>query len=320
MKEDSPSKITMFFYLLKEGDVKEPLNKYSIIPDKLYIIGRSKKDCDIVLDEKLLSRKHAELIYHNKNEILIRDLNSRNGTYINKNRIEPDKDKYFSINDILSFGHIDNEIVFYDYTENKKEEDTDKEKEKDREINKVNNYNQDKINISEKNSLSKETKKNFDENIIKNDKGYSQHSNNKYFSKKNLSRSRSNSRKKENSKKYSGLEEIIRKFDEQNRENDNEINNYDKYNNRSNRDDYYNRNRKSFGKVKEKDDYIKRNDRLENEYYDRNRRYYDDNRNNNYKRENRGDFNNRDNFEQNGDYVKCYVSGYMMLKIKRAEN
>ena len=318
MKEDSPSKITMFFYLLKEGDVKEPLNKYSIIRDKLYIIGRSKKDCDIVLDEKLLSRKHAELIYRNKNEIIIRDLNSRNGTYINKNRIEPDKDIYFSINDILSFGHINNEIVFYDYTDNKKAEDTDKEKE----INKINNYNQDKINISEKNSVSKETKKNLDENINKNDNGYSRHSNNKSFTNKNLSRSRSNSRKKENSKKYSGLEEIIRKFDEQNRENINEKSNYDKYNDRPKRDDYYIRNRKSFGKGKERDDYMKRNDKYGNDNYDRNRRYYDNDKNSNYKRENReikNDFNNKDNYEQNGDYIKCYVSGYMMLKIKKSE-
>ena len=313
MENDSPSKITMFFYLLKEGDVKEPLNKYSIIRDKLYIIGRSKKDCDIVLDEKLLSRKHAELIYHNKNEIMIRDLNSRNGTYINKNRIEPDKDIYFSIGDILSFGHINNEIVFYDYTDNKKAEDTDKEKE----INKVDNYNQDKINISSKNSNSKETKKNFDENINKKDNIYSRNSNNKSFSKKNLSRSRSNSREKRNSKRYSGLEEIIRKFDEQNRENDNEKNYYDKYNNRPNREEYYNRNRKSFGNGKETEEYMRRNYRYENEYNDRNRRYFDNDKNNNYKRENRNDFANKDNFEQNGDYIKCYVSGYMMLKIRK---
>ena len=318
MKEDTPSKITMFFYLLKEGDVKEPLNKYNIIQDKLYIIGRSKKDCDIVLDEKLLSRKHAELIYHNKNEILIRDLNSRNGTYINKNRIEPDKDIYFTINDVLSFGHINNEIVFYDQTDNNKVEDTDREKE----INKINNYNQDKINISEKNSISKETKKNFEENISKNDKGYSGHMNNKSFSKKNLSRSRSNSRKKEDSKKYSGLEEIIRKFDEQNnRENFNEKNYNYKYNNRTNKDDYYNRNnRNSFEKGKNKDEYIKRNDRYENDYNDRNRKFNYNNKNNNYKidnRENRNDFGGKDNFEQNGDYIKCYVSGYMMLKIKK---
>ena len=313
MENDSPSKITMFFYLLKEGDVKEPLNKYSIIRDKLYIIGRSKKDCDIVLDEKLLSRKHAELIYHNKNEIMIRDLNSRNGTYINKNRIEPDKDIYFSIGDILSFGHINNEIVFYDYTDNKKAEDTDKEKE----INKVDNYNQDKINISSKNSNSKETKKNFDENINKKDNIYSRNSNNKSFSKKKLSRSRSNSREKRNSKRYSGLEEIIRKFDEQNRENDNEKNYYDKYNNRPNREEYYNRNRKSFGNGKETEEYMRRNYRYENEYNDRNRRYFDNDKNNNYKRENRNDFANKDNFEQNGDYIKCYVSGYMMLKIRK---
>ena len=62
----SPREPKMFFYLIKEGDVKEPINKFNITPKKLYIIGRSKKECDIALDEKSLSRKHAELIYHNK--------------------------------------------------------------------------------------------------------------------------------------------------------------------------------------------------------------------------------------------------------------
>ena len=319
MEDESPSKITMFFYLLKEGDVKEPLNKYNIVKDKLYIIGRSKKDCDIVLDEKLLSRKHAELIYHSKNDIIIRDLNSRNGTYLNKERIEPDKDINFSIKDILSFGQINNEIVFYDYTDNKKEEDTDKEKQ----INKDDNYYRDMINISQKNSKSKETKKNFDENIIKNENIYSRNSKNKSFSKKNLSRSRSRSRsntkEKRNSNRYSGLEELIRKFDEKSRDNINERNNYERYNNRPNRDDYYYRNRKSFGKGKETEENMRRNDRYENVYYDRNRKFYDNNNDNyNYKRENRSDdFNNKDNIEQNDSYIKCYVSGYMMLKIKK---
>ena len=64
---------------------------------------------------------------------------------------------------------------------------------------------------------------------------------------------------------------------------------------------------------------MRRNDRYENVYYDRNRKFYDNNNDNyNYKRENRSDeFNNKDNIEQNDSYIKCYVSGYMMLKIKK---
>ena len=159
MEENSSSKVSMFFYVLKEGDVKEPLNKYTIIPKKLYTIGRSSKECEIVLDEKLLSRKHAELIYNNKKEIIVRDLNSRNGTFINKEKIEPDKDILFSINDILSFGSTNNEIVFYDNSENKKEEDTDKEKSTNKKIyksqEKSNNYQNSERNKDEQKNYSK---------------------------------------------------------------------------------------------------------------------------------------------------------------------
>ena len=312
MEEYSSPKVTMFFYILKEGDVKEPLNKYNIIPKKVYTIGRSSKECDLVLDEKLLSRKHAELIYNNKNEIIIRDLNSRNGTYINKERIEPEKVTLFSINEILSLGNTNNEIVFYDYTENKKEEDTDKEKEKDN-YSKQNNYNNnyqennnyvysDKNKSNEKkNSQSNETKKN-EINIEKN--SYSRKSNNKSYSKRNISRSRSRSRSKEtqkkNSRHFAGLENIIKNLDERNREENNS-----KYDNRYNRDNYY-RNRPSFGRGR---DSLNRSNRYNNRDYDKDMRYND--------RKEYGD-----DFEKNRDrdddgFIKCYVSGYMMLKIRK---
>ena len=219
MEEDPSAKITMFFYLIKEGDVKEPINKYNIIPKKLYVIGRSKKDCDLVLDEKLLSRKHAELIYNNKNEIIIRDLDSRNGTYINKNRIEPYKDIIFSKNDILSFGQINNEIVFYDYTDKKLEDYTDKEN-----YSIKNNYHSRDKNFEKNKSKSDETRRNNNLNENKEDI-YFRNSKNKSRSnsKKNLSRSRSRSKEteKKNSRIYSGLENLIKNIDERHREKSN---------------------------------------------------------------------------------------------------
>lgn len=312
MEDNSSPKVTMFFYLLKEGDVKEPLNKYNIIPKKLYIIGRSSKECDIVLDEKLLSRKHAELLYIDKNEIIVRDLNSRNGTFINKERIEPNKEHLFSLNETLSFGSINNEIVFYDNTDNKKEEDTDKEK-----SNKQNIYNSqdnnnyqssEKIeNIQKNYSKSQDTKKNLN---INENKGYPRKSNNQSYSLKNKSRSRSRSKEtqRQNSKRFSGLEDIIKNLDQRNKEQENKSKYYDRYNNR---EDYY-RNRQSFGRDRERErererNTFKRNDRYDYEDYDRKGRF-------NEEKEIKDDF--EKNKDDNG-FIKCYVSGYMMLKIKK---
>lgn len=319
MEDDSSPKITMFFYILKEGDVKEPLNKYNIIPKKSYIIGRSSKECDIVLDEKLLSRKHAELIYNNKNEIIIRDFNSRNGTYINKERIEPDKDILFSINDTLSLGNMNNEIVFNDYTEVKKEEEFQKEQEKendkenyfkqnnnDNNYQENNNYQNSEKNKSfdKNNSKSKNSKKsiiNIDHNSYK--------SNNKSYSRKNISRqnSRSRSRSKEterkNSKNFAGLENIIKNLDERNKDDN-------KYYERNSRDEYY-RSRHSYGRERERerDRYsMRHNNRYEYDDYNRNRM----NNNDTFEFEN-----NFGNNREDIGYIKCYVSGYMYLKIKK---
>lgn len=45
-------------------------------------LGRN-KDCEIILDHPSISRYHAEIIYTNKS-IEVKDLNSRNGTFIQK--------------------------------------------------------------------------------------------------------------------------------------------------------------------------------------------------------------------------------------------
>ena len=123
MEEDAPkpSPITMILYVIENGE-RNPSQNWEIIPKKKYTIGRSKKEVDLPLNIKLLSRKHAELIYYDSKTIMIKDLNSRNGTFINKVKIEPLKETFFTNKQKLSFGNTNNEIIFFDKSEQHKED------------------------------------------------------------------------------------------------------------------------------------------------------------------------------------------------------
>jgi pSer/pThr/pTyr-binding forkhead associated (FHA) protein len=72
---------------------------------------------------------------------MIKDLDSRNGTFINKLKIEPLKETFFTDKDILSFGNnTNNKIMFFENNEQPqpKEEipNTDSEKSKESDIEK----------------------------------------------------------------------------------------------------------------------------------------------------------------------------------------
>ena len=145
-----PSTITMILYII-DNDKKNPSQSWEIIPKKKYTIGRSKKEVDLPLGLKLLSRKHAELIYYDSKTILIKDLNSRNGTFINKLKIEPLKDTFFTNKEILSFGNINNEIVFFDNNEQPKEEKEQTNSEKEKYSEKEKEEKSEKIDINKEN-------------------------------------------------------------------------------------------------------------------------------------------------------------------------
>ena len=79
------------------------------IRNKLYdvqqsvIIGRD-KSCDIVLDDALVSRRHAKLIRDDE-KYYIEDLNSTNGTYVNNNPLLQGLKKKLHSNDELRVGN-----------------------------------------------------------------------------------------------------------------------------------------------------------------------------------------------------------------------
>ena len=108
-------KISLALYFIKENNNQELFGKWTIPIGQKYIIGR--KDADINIDHPLVSRKHLELIYYTNNLISVRDLGSRNGTYINNAKANPFQEIKFSSKDKLSLGDINNKIVFIENQE-----------------------------------------------------------------------------------------------------------------------------------------------------------------------------------------------------------
>lgn len=314
--EDIGRKIKLIFYNLQKEDVKEATQKFSIIPNKLYTIGRSKGDSDIVIDEKLLSRTHVELIYYNNNKIWIKDLNSRNGTYLNKKRVEPFKDIYFTSKDILSLGSANNnEFEFYEDNEQIISKNTEYEKEKNK------NYeNYDKI--EQKNyprDYEYNNKKNYiDEYYLNKYRQSSHHANKSHSKSKNeRSRSRNSYSKKDNNYKNSsrGRNKEKYEYDYTNKYYETE---------RISNEKYSNKYRDFERRTKSKPLDSKENDRRSEKMEERRAR-----RSKDYKNEEEFSrdkvFLNVDKIErieknkdlEDAGFVKCYVSGYMMLNIKK---
>ena len=180
-------KVSLLFYSEEEGK-RTLVDKWTIEVGKKYTIGRSKKKVDISIQDITISRIHSEFIFYDKDKIMIKDFNSSNGTYINKQRIEPNKENYFSVRDMLSIGDEKKELIFIIL--NDEEEET--------------NIRNDFDNISENKNKNKEIKQNQKN---KNQKNYVENErenikNNKYY-KREKSRSLNNdssSRKNEDEK------------------------------------------------------------------------------------------------------------------------
>jgi pSer/pThr/pTyr-binding forkhead associated (FHA) protein len=181
-------KVSLLFYSEEEGK-RTLVDKWTIEVGKKYTIGRSKKKVDISIQDITISRIHSEFIFYDKDKIMIKDFNSSNGTYINKQRIEPNKENYFSVRDMLSIGDEKKELIFIILNDEEEEET---------------NIRNDFDNISENKNKNEEIKQNQKN---KNQKNYVENErenikNNKYY-KREKSRSLNNdssSRKNEDEK------------------------------------------------------------------------------------------------------------------------
>ena len=256
-----PNTITMISYTIN-NDKRQPSQNWEIIPKKKYSIGRSKKEVDISLNEKLLSRKHAELVYYDSKTIMVKDLESRNGTYINKEKIAPLRETFFSSKDILSFGSTNNEIVFFDKSEQGKEIvesdfDRNKENEKVKDIEEENEYNKNdngkKENAEEE--INNNLRKSYDKKISNDrskDKNYEQKSMDKIVNEKEReSYQRSKRYEEDYNNKYNerssyGSQRMNSKQIDRERNIEKSLSNRETY--KSRRDNYDKKEMKSYGR------------------------------------------------------------------------
>jgi DNA-binding winged helix-turn-helix (wHTH) protein len=74
------------------------------------VIGRS-STCDIVIDLTLISRRHAEIVYHDQ-RFFASDLGSSNGTLLNGEPLLPGNERALSYGDLLSFAEDQVSILF----------------------------------------------------------------------------------------------------------------------------------------------------------------------------------------------------------------
>src|SRR5207302_7989560 len=87
------------------------------IYEGLNFIGRAdEKPVDIDLEEQeppdriWCSRQHACINFENS-QLLIEDLNSANGTYVNRTRVYPGQKRPLSVNDIVQIGNVQLKVL-----------------------------------------------------------------------------------------------------------------------------------------------------------------------------------------------------------------
>jgi pSer/pThr/pTyr-binding forkhead associated (FHA) protein len=78
----------------------------------LTLLGRY-RDCEVQLDSSRVSRRHCCLAF-GIGEVLVRDLGSTNGTWINGRRVEVGRLQH---GDVLGIAHLRFRLIFLDQTE-----------------------------------------------------------------------------------------------------------------------------------------------------------------------------------------------------------
>jgi pSer/pThr/pTyr-binding forkhead associated (FHA) protein len=87
------------------------------IYEGLNFIGRAdEKPVDIDLEDQeppdriWCSRQHAVISFEN-DQLTVEDLNSSNGTYVNRSRLYPGQKRPLAVNDIIQIGNVQMKVV-----------------------------------------------------------------------------------------------------------------------------------------------------------------------------------------------------------------
>jgi hypothetical protein len=95
---------------------RKPNVDYPIYADLNFIGRADEKPVDIDLEEQedpnriWCSRQHALITFEN-DELMLEDLNSANGTYVNRTRVYPGQKKPLSVNDVIQIGTVQLKVM-----------------------------------------------------------------------------------------------------------------------------------------------------------------------------------------------------------------
>jgi hypothetical protein len=95
---------------------RKPNVDYPIYADLNFIGRADEKPVDIDLEEQedpnriWCSRQHALITYEN-DELTLEDLNSANGTYVNRTRVYPGQKKPLNVNDVIQIGTVQLKVM-----------------------------------------------------------------------------------------------------------------------------------------------------------------------------------------------------------------
>lgn len=76
--------------------------EFSLYPGTSYILGKDPSISDVIFHDLSVSRKHAKLIVSDQEELSLEDLESRNGTFVNGEKISEPKE--LSSQDLIALG------------------------------------------------------------------------------------------------------------------------------------------------------------------------------------------------------------------------
>ena len=90
-------------------------NEKGVFPDAfveegILYVGKRKGESDLILDSPTVSRMHARLEGRN-GKFFVKDLNSRNGTYCNEERLHPQEEREIQAGDCISFAEVEYRVV-----------------------------------------------------------------------------------------------------------------------------------------------------------------------------------------------------------------
>ena len=84
-------------------DDKDVTIKVNELP---FIVGKLKDKVDYAIMDEAISRLHAKFDYIDNNQLVVTDLNSKNGTFINGERLLANETRKVNIGDDVGFADL----------------------------------------------------------------------------------------------------------------------------------------------------------------------------------------------------------------------